>query len=460
MTVSPRLKILTALSTPMVVTFVAQNLLGTVTTLLVGRLGDAALAGVGIASAIFSILLALLTGLDTAVQAIVARRTGAGDRTGSGAALAQGLVLCGWVGAALTVVAYFAAPALLALAIKDPAAVAAGTAFLHGYSPILLVLGFNMTFSAYWYGVGAPRYALGVTVIQTPIHGALSYLLAMGGLGLPALGPFGAGLGATLAAVAATGMHLIVAMKISPIKSLGAGLRGAKGDMVALVRIGLPLSLQQSLFYLSMAVAFAVIAQIGTAAAAAANVINNLATLVVLAACGIGTATATLVGEALGRGQEQDARRWGWEGTGFAAVVLAPFAVALFLAPEWALRLFITNPATLAMAVTPTRILALSMTFDTCGRLLTYGLRGAGATTAPSAVSFAFQWLVQLPLSWWVGVKLGWGLEGAMVVILARNVAEAAVLAWLWRGRSWTRVRIAPSAPTAVADLSAAQTAA
>jgi MATE family multidrug resistance protein len=446
--VHPRLKILAALSLPATVTLVAQNLLGVLTTAIVGRLGDAALAGVGIGTLIFSILLALLFGLDTGVQAIVARRTGSGDRAGAGAALAQGLRLCGLAGALLTGAAYVVAPALLALAIHDPAAVAAGTAFLHGFSPILLVLGFNMTFSAYWYGVGAPRYALAVTAIQTPLHGLMSYLLTFGGLGLPALGAFGAGLGATLAAVMALAVHLILVLKIAPVEGLRRG--AGWSDAGSLLSIGLPLSLQQSLLYISLALQFAVVARISTAAVAAVNVINTLATVAVLAACGVGTAAATLVGEALGRRDAGDARRWGWEGAAFATVALAPFCVALVVAPGWALGLFITNPDTIVLAEGPTRILALSMSFDTFGRILTYGLRGAGSTAAPSAVSFAFQWLVMLPLSWWVAVKLGFGLNGAMLVLLGRSVAEAAVMAWLWRGRSWMSVRIPVSAPALI----------
>ena len=448
MSIPPRLKTLAGLSLPMAATLVVQNLMSVLTTAMVGRLGDAALAGVGVASAIFSILLALLLGLDAAVQAIVARRTGSGDRAGAGAALALGLGVCGAVGAVLTVVALLGVPAVLPLAIRDPAAAAAGGAFIKGFSPILLVLGLNVTFSAYWNGIGAPRYALAVTVIQTPLHALLSWGLTFGGLGLPALGTFGAGLGATLAAIVGLGLHLVLALKVAPVEGLVGG-RSRPGDLGLLLRIGLPISLQQSLLYVSLALSFAVVARIGTSAAAAANAMNTLALVAVLAATGVGTAAATLVGEALGRDEIRDARRWGWESAGVGTLVLAPLSVALIVAPKAALGLFIANPATVDLAAEPMRILALSMSFDTFGRILTYGLRGAGSTTAPSAVSFAFQWFVQLPLSWWVGVKLGLGLTGVMVVLLVRSAAEAAVMALLWRARAWTTVRIATAAAPA-----------
>lgn len=436
----PRLKTLSAQAWPAIAALVVQNALGVITTALVGRLGDAALAGVGIATALFSILLALLFGLDAAIQTLVAHRLGAGRPAEAGRALRRGLAVSGVLGLALMAAAYAAAPAVMPLAAHDPATARAGQAFLAGFAPLLPVLGLNMAFAAYWYGAGRPGRALLVTLAQTPVHALLCWALAFGPAGLPALGPFGAGLGASLAAAFALILHIVLAWRAPGLRERGAGR-----DLGEMARIGLPISLQQSLYYVGLTLAFAVIARIGVAQLAAVSAINTLALVGAFAAGGVGTAAASQVSAALGRGDPGAARAWGWLSAGFAAAILAPFAAGLLLFPEPALRLFLHDPATVALAVAPTRLMALSLCVTGVSTVLGYTLRGAGSTAAASLLGFANQWLIHLPFSWWVGVRLGYGLTGVLAVLTLSGVAQAALLALLWSRRF--RGRLAPVTP-------------
>jgi len=432
---SPRLNTLARLSWPVAANLVAQSLLGLVSTATAGRLGDAALAGVGVANALFSILLALLFGLDAGVQTLVARRLGSGDEAGAGVALRRGLLLCGALGVALGGAAFLVGPPAVAVAIRDPAAARAGGDFLKGFAPILPLLGLNMTFSAYWYGARKAGRAMAVTLLQLPLHAALVWGLALGVGPVPALGAFGAGLGASLAAAAALATHVALAFRIAPVRGLAGEdeVAGAGGEWAVYLRIGLPISLQQSLLYVCLALSFAVIARIGTGSAAAINGMNALAVVASLAAGGVGTAAASLVGAAVGRGEAGDAGRWGWQAAAFGVAVLSPFCLAVAAWPQPALALFIGNPRTVELAAWPMRILALAMLTDSFAWILAYSLRGAGTTVAASGASFVLQWAVQLPLSWWVGVRLGLGLTGVMAVYAARSVIEATVMSLLWR---------------------------
>ncbi len=68
---------------------------------MVGRLGNVALAGIGIAGAVYGMVLALLFGFDTGVQASAARATGAGAPDAAGAALTSALAVSTPFGACL-----------------------------------------------------------------------------------------------------------------------------------------------------------------------------------------------------------------------------------------------------------------------------------------------------------------------------------------------------------------------
>jgi Na+-driven multidrug efflux pump len=262
----------------------------------------------------------------------------------------------------------------------------------------------------------------------------------LGIAGTPALGAFGAGLGSSLAALFALGLHIALATRLRPIP--GLKLKSPEWREVrSLLAIGAPVSLQGAMLSVGATVYFGVIARLGVAAVAAVNVMNSLMLIFVLAASGFGVAAATLVGRALGQGNAGNAQRAGWETATLSAAVTASLALILALAPKAVLSFFIARPETLAMAATPLRIVALSVGLSSFALTISYALRGAGATKAPALASFALLWFAQIPMSWLVGVRLGYGLPGVACVLFGSAAVEAVVMALIWR--VWARRRSA-----------------
>lgn len=432
----PRIRALLALSGPVALTLILQNAMGVASTAVVGRLGDAALAGNGVAATLVGIVMALLYGLDAAVQATAARRTGAGEPAWATQALSDALWIGALGGLALTILAEVAVPPLLGPALHNAAAAREGAVFVAGYAPILLALGCNITFAAYWNGVGLPHRATVVYLVQLPLHALLVWALTLGKLGAPALGMFGAGLGATLSAFTSTALH--TAMIWSRPKPATGWLRPpAPSRLGPLTRIGAPVSLQQSLMYVCFSVYYVLIARIGVRAAAAVDVTSTIIGLYTVAAVGAGVAAATKVGGALGRDDGNDARAWGRQSAALGVAVLGPLSLPLIFAPHWALGFFITSPQTIAAAAPLLQITAASIAFDTVRQILSSAMRGAGYTATPAAVAFVLQWLIQTPLAWWIGLKLGYGLPGVAWVLFARTLIETAITGWLWRRGAW-----------------------
>ena len=141
---------------PLVAFFLIQSTVDLASTAILGRLGDRALAGVGAANAIFAVLLALLFGFDTGVQAIAARATGAGLQRRLGEVLIDALVVSVPVGVILFAVASSIAPNALAIILSDKAAAAMGSAWLHASAPSLVCLALTIPVNALWIG-GGPR---------------------------------------------------------------------------------------------------------------------------------------------------------------------------------------------------------------------------------------------------------------------------------------------------------------
>src|SRR5262245_58654928 len=93
-----RASTLFSLSLPIVLILLAQTLMSLIGIAVVSHLGDAAVAGIGIGSALFSMLMAVLFGIDTGVQALVAQRIGAGRSREAGNVLTDSLPIATVVG--------------------------------------------------------------------------------------------------------------------------------------------------------------------------------------------------------------------------------------------------------------------------------------------------------------------------------------------------------------------------
>lgn len=435
-----RLRTIVGLSLPIALILLLHNLMTLTGIALVGPLGDAAVAAIGIAGALVSMLVALLFGIDTGVQALVARRFGGGHIRDAGAVLVDGLAIAVGAGIVLMAIGYGAGPALLPLVNGEPAVVEQALAYLKTGLPMLPLVGASLAFSAYRNGTGAPRYSLLAAAAQFPCYALLGYAFVFGMLGLPSLGTAGLGLAATFASFAGVVVHVVVTGCVAPIPGLVGAWPSWSGSRLVL-HIGLPIGLQQSLVNVGVMVTLAIVGLIGTEAVAAMNVLLVLMLMSILPASGMGIAAATLVGMALGRDDPGDARRWGWQVATLGALTLLAPCLALVVAPHAILGLFVADPAMADLAAPPLRLLAIGMGIDAFGRILGFALRGAGATRLVASLAFLLQWAVHLPLVWWAGVHLELGLTGIAAVRLALFAVETAVLALLWRSDFWSRPR-------------------
>jgi MATE family multidrug resistance protein len=429
------------LAAPLTAFFAIQSATSLASVGMIGRLGNGALAGVGAAGAVYGVVLALMFGADAAVQATVSRRVGAGRTERLGQVLADALALVLPLGLSLAVGLGVFAPNVMHAMLPDGGAALAGVAYLRAAAPSLVGLAVTIPVNACWIGSGRPHLPLLVTAVLAPVQIAATFAFVFGWGSWAGAGVAGAGAGISFTSLIGVALQLTLATRRGAIAGFPQTLPRAAGagDIAA---IGWPISLQQAFLQLGLIVAYLIVARLGVAQVAAANVLITLATVPAQLAVGLGVAAATLVGQSLGRGDIAEARRWGWRTAAASVAFSVPFALIAVAATRPLLGLFLRDPATLAIAVWPTRIVGLGLAADMLGRVLCFAIRGAGATRTGAAIPFVFQWLVQIPLVWWLALGLGFGLLGMAGVQAGAGVVEALVTALVWTGSSWTVHRI------------------
>ncbi|MGH8432158.1 MAG: MATE family efflux transporter, partial [Solimonas sp.] len=148
------MRTLIGLSLPIVLMLLAQPLMSLINLALISPLGDAAVAGIGIAGTLLSTLTAALFGIDTGVQVLVAQRIGAGRGRLAGVVLNDALAIALAAGLLLVAAGYLAGPGLFHLITRDAAVMALGLPYLNAALPMLLFVGASFAFSAYRNGAG------------------------------------------------------------------------------------------------------------------------------------------------------------------------------------------------------------------------------------------------------------------------------------------------------------------
>jgi Na+-driven multidrug efflux pump len=117
---NPRRARILGLALPIIGGMVSQNILNLVDTAMVGHLGDAALAAVGMGGFASFTAMALILGIAVGVQATAARRKGQGRYDEMAVALTAGLLVVVCVAPPFSVILYQCAPIFYPVLVDDP----------------------------------------------------------------------------------------------------------------------------------------------------------------------------------------------------------------------------------------------------------------------------------------------------------------------------------------------------
>jgi len=429
------------LSLPIIGGMVSQNVLNLVDTAMVGTLGAAALAAVGMASFANFMASAFITGLSAGVQAIAARRLGEGRLDQTAAPLNGGLVLALVLAVPWSVVLIWQTPRLFPILVDDPAVVALGVPYFRARLVAMAAIGINFAFRGYWNGVNLSRLYMRTLILMHAANLVLNWVLIFGHLGLPALGATGAGIGSAAATFLGAGYYVVLGFKHARPAGFLRGLP-SRQTLLAMLRLSVPAGVQQLFFASGMTVLFWILGRVGTAELAASTVLVHLLLVVLLPGLGFGLASASLVGQALGRGQMDEAKQWGWDVCKLAAIVVGVVCIPAVVMPGLLLRGFLHDPATLDLARLPLRLLGASMALDTVGMVLLNSLFGAGYNRVVMAVSIALQWGLFLPLAYLLGPLLGLGMLAIWTAQVGYRCLQAGVFATIWHRGAWAAVKV------------------
>ena len=429
------------LGLPIIGGMASQNLLNLVDTAMVGTLGDVALAATGIGGFANFMAVSFIMGLSAGVQAIAARRLGENKHDVLAVALNAGLVLAFVWAIPWTAMLHGLAPQFFSVLVDDTAVAAQAVPYFQVRLLAALGVGINFAFRGYWNGINQPKLYMGTLILSHVTNLFLNWVLIYGNLGAPALGTLGAGIASTIATYVGVLTYIVLGVRLSMHHGF-LRLWPSRADFRGLIKVAFPASLAQFFMATGYTAFMWIVGQTGTAELAAANVLLTITLVAVLPGLAFGFVAASLVGQAIGRGDLDDAEAWGWDVVRMGILMLGLMGLPMLLIPEILLSLFLHSPETVAIAVPPLRLVGATIGFDAVGLVLLNALYGAGHSRPVMVIGTTMQWAVGLPLAYLAGPVLGMGLLWMWASTMLYRGGQACIFAWMWRRRSWAEIEI------------------
>ncbi|HEY8599071.1 MAG TPA: MATE family efflux transporter [Thermomicrobiales bacterium] len=412
---------------------IAQNLLetfvGVVDTILVARLGAAAIAGVGTALQVLFFLLSILSAVTVGASIMVAHAIGAGDPRNAIKVAKQAL---SWgLFAALPVAAlgaWGAGRIIGTFGVADDVA-AVGTSYLQ--ITMITLPGLLLVFvaGAILRGAGDTRTPMLVGIVDNIINASLAWALIYGHLGLPTLGAEGSAWAAATSRFVGASVLLIVLIRGRGALKLRGWFdwRPRFAPVRRVLALGVPAAIEQSLIATAFTMMTIIIAALGTSDLAAQRISFNALSVGFLPGIGFGMATSVLVGQSLGAGRKEDARAAAHAAAVWVCIWMGVMATLFFIFANPIMHIFTADPAVAELGARSMRVLAFSLPLWGQGFVWAGALRGAGNTRLPLITNTTGMWLgvglsfllieffnPSLPIIWAVCLP-GWALNAFLV---------------------------------------------
>lgn len=324
------------------------------------------------------------------------------------------------------------------------------------FSSILLA-----ALNGFWSGRGKTYIVMLIELLSAGANVVLNYMLIFGHWGCPELGIEGAGL--------ATGLSSMLGLAVGFSIFFSPGARARFGTWPRktfdlqlfrrVMRFGSPSGIQFALDLIAFNLFVILLGRLGMVELEAANMAFAVNAMVFLPLIGLGMTVAILVGQAVGGGKPEEARRSVNSALILAFIYNAILGFSMLVFPEWILSIFSRagDPGqceTMALATIYMRFITLYLFFDGLYIIYSHAVRGAGDTRFAMRAGLALSWgaLVVPAL---IAQRLGAPGVVLWSILVSQVMLAGTVFFLRYRGGKWMRMRVIEENPVFEVEIQA-----
>ena len=420
------------------------GLVGAIDTMMVGGIGTAAIAAVGITNQPKFILLAAINSLNVGVTAIVARRKGEDNQESANSCLRQCLLLSAFISIFMAVMGFLYASEILIFAGAE----ADYLDYAVSYFRILMVSIFfqsiNLTINAAQRGAGNTKISMRTNVTGNIVNVIFNYLLINGIGFFPKLGVQGAAIATALGAFVACCMSITTLLKRGSFLSFHTigRWKPSKTLLLLLVSISGSALIEQVFMRIGFFTYAKLVAALGTTAYATHLICMNILSLSFNFADGFGVAASSLMGQSLGAKRPDMATLYVKAGQRIVFCISAVLCVCFITGRYFLVSLFSPETEVIELGAIIVLFIAGITWLQTSQVVISGSLRGAGDTRFVALSSLISVTLFRPFLAWLFCYPLGFGLIGAWFSLFADQGIRLILNFWRFSTGKWAAIKV------------------
>jgi putative MATE family efflux protein len=420
-----------------------ENIATTVDLIMVGQLGPAEVAAVGMSGMVYWVLSALAIGLSVSAMAAVARSFGGGNRQEASLALGQTMTLAVAVSVIVAALTIIFAPAIFGWFDMENDVEGLSISYLRILSIGMVFFAVVAIASGALRGAGDTRTPMIVGLIANIVHIALNYVFIFGKFGFPAMGSDGAALGTAISMVVAAAVYLwlhfkgLVVIKLR-LSDFGWDINRAR----QLVRIGLPAAAEQIVLQLGLLVYVKFVVGYGTLAFAGYQVGMRVLSLSFIPNMGFSTAAGAIIGQNLGARREREAKQAGWFCLGWAMLSMCMVGLGFLFFSRPLADVFVDDPDVIEHAALFIRIVAYCQPGMATYFTLSGALKGAGDTRSPLLIALLGMYCFRIPGAWILTESFDVGLFAVFSLLIGDYIIRIICILLRYARGKWLATRV------------------
>lgn len=422
------------LAWPVTVENILQMTVGLVAMAMVGRLGATSIAAVGLVNRFTQLIWALFAAIGTGATVLIAQSTGAGDQEESRRIARSGL----WM--ALIFMSFTALPVFFfarqALMVFNPQldllAVAASYFQVSIWSVPFMVI--TMLTASILRGMGNTRTPMLIAFGANVINAACQYILIFGLGPVPAMGLNGSALAIVIAQGCGALVSICVLLRaFYPIPFFAAVKRPGMSRKV--LTVGIPAAAEHLCWQVAAFILTRLIVGLGNIPMAAHQLGLQAEAISYMPSAGLGIATTALIGQSLGAGRPELAKKYASELVRWAIVITAMAAAVLLFLPKQFLSLLTNDKEVIELAAVYLMLMGLGQSPQNIASVFNGALRGAGDTRTPMYIALAGLWFIRIPLA--LILSKPFGVKGVWLAITIDLFFRFALSLWRYLPGNW-----------------------
>jgi len=428
------------LGIPTIAISLLQSGFNLVDMFFVGKLGPSALAAVTISGIVIALLITIAVGISIGTLSLVARFWGAKSYRQAAYVVGQSFYISLLLSIFFGFGGWFAARPLLYFLGGRGEVLELAVVYFRIISAGAWTIFIFVTFSSALRGAGDAWTPFKIMAAGVGLNCILDPILIFGWGAIPPMGVHGSALATVFSRVVTTGIIILMLKKDRTHLDL-SGVFGRINPhlMGRIIRIGFFSSVEMLIRSLAVIGLLKIVSPFGTAALAAYGIGARIRVIAMMPGVGMGYAAGTLVGQSLGAGLPERARKSAWLAWRLYGLLLLPVILALLFFSGEVVGFFNREPRVLMVGRDFIGYIAVSLVFLSITLVMGKALHGAGDTRGPMVITF-----ISMLIMWGLAA-LGsdfHGLEGVWQGILAANIVNSLLILYWFRRGGWQRVEV------------------